>query len=609
MTKALESVRTWFTNSTALDQRTFDIVELSNGKVLVGFGGALVSDAVYYTATLNLATDTLGPLTSTITPISPGGSPASTLRVIDLVAGNDGRAILTGHYFNASTGEPDTGLGLVTQVLDGATPLNDRQRPVNPGQLDQETSDKFSTVVLADGSYAVFFSEPGTDGFADLSNGLRMTRFSATGAVLSGPRIIIADRVVNDLPHVENNAELPSAVLMSNRHIGLLYKESLPTGSTSIRFQELKASGAKVGGPVDIAQGVVNAGLSVLDDGRMLATWFEFDGITSAEGTLRGRFLTAGGNLSGKAFDLTDGGDLPSSNFRVTAISGNGFAVSWNDGQTGLYLAQAFDGSGDALGNPFLLHDLVGSHTILNAGIVRQGDDFLGWSISQDPSAGFTTFLEGQLFSGESSFGDKKVGNGGANSLTGGARDDILVGKGGKDTMDGLAGNDRIDAGGGNDILRGGDGFDWLEGAAGNDQIGGGDGTDILDGGTGRDRLNGEAGADRLNGGADIDVLTGGAGADRFLFASKAEAGDRVTDFNVAEGDKIVLKYFGFGFLGFFLTNSDTTVGAPAGLHFNTATHVLTHDADGDGTFHSRTVVAELPGVDALSMSDILTLF
>jgi Ca2+-binding RTX toxin-like protein len=95
-------------------------------------------------------------------------------------------------------------------------------------------------------------------------------------------------------------------------------------------------------------------------------------------------------------------------------------------------------------------------------------------------------------------------------------------------------------------------GADSLTGTASDDRIYGLAGDDRLSGVAGQDRLYGDAGADTLYGGAGRDVLRGGLGADllnggldadRFVFATTAEtAGDRITGFSRAQGDKIDLR-------------------------------------------------------------------
>ena len=119
--------------------------------------------------------------------------------------------------------------------------------------------------------------------------------------------------------------------------------------------------------------------------------------------------------------------------------------------------------------------------------------------------------------------------------LIGTAADDTLTGTAGADVMDGRAGNDTIRSLGGNDTVQGGQGNDRVDGGGGADRLTGGDGNDRLVGAGGNDRLRGDAGNDVLVGGAGTDTLTGGLGGDTFVFS----AGDRVTDFNAAQGDQI----------------------------------------------------------------------
>ena len=118
-------------------------------------------------------------------------------------------------------------------------------------------------------------------------------------------------------------------------------------------------------------------------------------------------------------------------------------------------------------------------------------------------------------------------------TLTGTARDDMLLGTPGRDVICGLGGADTIDGGAGNDVILGGAGRDRILGGAGKDRlygganddviigaenadvILGGGGNDRISGGRGRDRLSGEDGDDILRGGADHDVILGGRGGDR----------------------------------------------------------------------------------------------
>lgn len=123
-------------------------------------------------------------------------------------------------------------------------------------------------------------------------------------------------------------------------------------------------------------------------------------------------------------------------------------------------------------------------------------------------------------------------------TLIGTAGNDFLFGTELGDYMEGRQGNDTIRSRGGDDTVLGGAGNDRIDGGDGNDRLRGGDGDDRLVGGRGNDRLVGDAGNDILDGGNGRDVLTGGSGGDTFVFSN----GDRVTDFNAAEGDQIAFK-------------------------------------------------------------------
>ena len=116
----------------------------------------------------------------------------------------------------------------------------------------------------------------------------------------------------------------------------------------------------------------------------------------------------------------------------------------------------------------------------------------------------------------------------------------------------------------------------------------------------------GGAGGDYLDGGTGSDQLEGGAGADRFYFRTAAEAaGDTITDFSVAQGDRIDLRAIdanasllgdqGFGWIG------GASFGNVAGqLRF--AGGMLEGDVDGNGVADLQIT---LSGVASLSAANI----
>ena len=134
--------------------------------------------------------------------------------------------------------------------------------------------------------------------------------------------------------------------------------------------------------------------------------------------------------------------------------------------------------------------------------------------------------------------------------MRGEAGNDYMVGSGGFDNMHGNQGNDTVIGGGGNDWVVGGQnddmlfgqvGDDIVNGNMGNDTCVGGDGADIVRGGQHDDYVYGDAGNDWLSGDRGDDVLTGGSGADIF-YAMRETGRDRVTDFRIAEGDRVQLE-------------------------------------------------------------------
>ena len=89
------------------------------------------------------------------------------------------------------------------------------------------------------------------------------------------------------------------------------------------------------------------------------------------------------------------------------------------------------------------------------------------------------------------------------------------------------------------EVLDGGKLDDHIDGKKGNDIVNGKKGNDALFGSKGRDQLYGSQGDDYLSGGSGDDILEGGSGADIFALSS---GNDRITDFNIEDGDKIAIQ-------------------------------------------------------------------
>jgi hypothetical protein len=152
-----------------------------------------------------------------------------------------------------------------------------------------------------------------------------------------------------------------------------------------------------------------------------------------------------------------------------------------------------------------------------------------GTTLVQPPTGPFTP---GSSFNWTESMELLSVrGSAAGESIVGGKYGDLVFAGDGWDKVLGYGGNDTLNGEGGNDKL-------W--GHAGNDVLRGGFGRDSLYGGADNDTLLGQGGNDWLDGGTGHDALTGGAGADTFVFAA-GYGWDRVTDFNVAQGDRLRL--------------------------------------------------------------------
>ncbi len=143
------------------------------------------------------------------------------------------------------------------------------------------------------------------------------------------------------------------------------------------------------------------------------------------------------------------------------------------------------------------------------------------------------------------------AGNAGNDTFLMGLGADVAIG--GKES-------DKLNGEGGNDILNGNLDNDLVDGGAGNDTLNGGRGDDLLLGQAGNDLLNGDAGRDFLTGGFDADVFVLTNNADNL--AATATAADVITDFSIAQADKIQLLGAGFSDLTFETINLIVDGGA-----------------------------------------------
>jgi serralysin len=168
-------------------------------------------------------------------------------------------------------------------------------------------------------------------------------------------------------------------------------------------------------------------------------------------------------------------------------------------------------------------HDVINGNHLRNVLIGGSGDDRLsGFEGEDSMSAGF-----------------------GQDQLWGGGAWDYMHGNQGADTLWGGEGGDWVVGGQDGDLLNGEAGDDYIVANLASDTAYGGDGRDTILGGQSSDLLFGEAGDDWLIGDRGDDRLTGGTGADTFHMMAQGGV-DRVTDFSLAEGDRVTVSGAGF---------------------------------------------------------------
>ena len=220
--------------------------------------------------------------------------------------------------------------------------------------------------------------------------------------------------------------------------------------------------------------------------------------------------------------------------------------------------------SGDGFGLVYEKHDgaLVTEHFAL----ATPTHDFVDIALPGAPNSVSTAdgvltlgFSNGSRLLAGGEVSATLTGGAGADWLVAGSHGDVIRGGDGDDRIQGGAGFDNINGDKGGDIIDGGSGGgDFLVGGQGDDLINSHAGDDVLYGNLGDDTLNGGAGDEILRGGQDNDVLNGGAGNDWLsgdrgsdtvaggagadIFHSFGDAGiDVITDFNAAEGDRVLL--------------------------------------------------------------------
>lgn len=335
----------------------------------------------------------------------------------------------------------------------------------------------------------------------------------------------------------------------------------------------------------------------------------------------------------------SDGGELLDAGIGQDVVDGRGGDDTLGIGHGG----RADGGSGN-------------DRVVLNLSATTEGVNFVFSSATTqvDAATSFTA-MESMAFRGGSG-NDTVTGSAGADLLADGAGNDVIEGGAGDDYF--IRGTGVLDSS--VDAMNGGEGFDTLsiggypkptapgyglptwdagatidlqnqalnaglaagvtltgiEGLVGTynaDTFLGSEADERFDGNGGvHDVLDGRGGNDVLIAGL-LSTLTGGAGADTFHFDSRAHVSNstamEVTDFTRGE-DTLELELANFGFdsgdvPSLVVGAGVTAVGSEAQFLFDTTTHTLLFDADGEGGVQAFAQVT-LAGVSTLDASDLL---
>ncbi len=304
------------------------------------------------------------------------------------------------------------------------------------------------------------------------------------------------------------------------------------------------AAGAGIGGDAegDVLSGIENLTGSTHDDhltgdggANLLDGGAGDDTLAGAGGA---DTLTGGDGIDTADYSMSGGGvsvDLAA----ATAAGGDaeGDVLSGIENLTGsdhddLLVGDAVGNLLDGRGGNDTLVGLGGADTLIGGDGIDLADYSAsagGVSVNLSDGTGTGGDAEGDVLIGienltGSAFGDRLIGDAGANLLDGGAGDDTLAGLGGADTLVGGEGTDLADysasaAGVAVDLSSG----TGLDGDAEGDVL---SGIENLTGSDHDDRLTGEGGANLLDGGAGDDTLAGLGGADTLVGGDGTDTAD-----------------------------------------------------------------------------------
>lgn len=435
--------------------------------------------------------------------------------------------------WESNNAQPPTanGYGIHAVLADSTGAVNPQDIRVNLTLLLDQLDPSLATFPTSNGSstgFVVAFETPDTSGYGIVG---RVFNAAAAGAA--------AEFQVNSTQSGEQRD--PATAVLTNGDIVIAWSSTGQDGSgEGVYLQRFTAGGVKIGAEAQVNTATSSdqghAQVAALADGGFVVVWSSVGQDGSGSGVYYQRYSAAGAQLGLETLvnDFTSGDQLDPA---VSAL-GAGFVVTWTSvGQ---------DGSGAGVYQKVFVpveQTLLGSGADTFTGVAGadsidggDGNDVLSGAAGADTLNGG---LGDDTLNGGTGISYLR-GNEGNDLITGGDSFDDINGNQGDDTCAGGLGSDWVVGGKDNDSLSGEAGDDIVYGNIGNDTCDGGTGNDIVRGGQNDDVLTGGAGDDWLSGDRGNDTITGGTGAD--IFHSFSGAGiDRVTDFALSEGDRVLL--------------------------------------------------------------------
>ncbi|MBV8688256.1 MAG: hypothetical protein JOZ90_15990, partial [Alphaproteobacteria bacterium] len=297
-----------------------------------------------------------------------------------------------------------------------------------------------------------------------------------------------------------------------------------PQGDYPVKLEWFNADGSPRGPAVQVNSTSTGMGgsLSIFDKptvaglagGGLVVGWADKShSLADASATaVYGQVYDASGGKVGGAFLANSSTAGEQRSIGAVALSGGGFAMTWNDENAFVGRAQAFDALGNKLGS-----ELQAGFNV--TALALPGNRFLlAWSQSSalltQPYDGNGQFVDGSSFTPNvTSAGQLTINTDGL----------ILIARPQQGT-----GNDQQDIGGQFAVI-------GTHGTSADDIMIGTGGIDVFYGHGGNDTLRGEGGDDRLYGGPGDDNLRGGAGVDSF----DGESDDGAENIDTGFGDKL----------------------------------------------------------------------